>query len=392
MDMMSEFNCLTFNVKGINNDLKRAQIFGFCKDKIKNNGIVLLQETHSCQREVAKWKKEWDAELYLNHGTSNSRGTLIAISKGFDIKVWKYIDDQNGRIQILTFEHKNKKFMIINVYNDNVEKYQVETLKKIQSLMETFNDIHEYFMVIGGDWNFILDKKLDAYGGNPKLKLNSIAEHTKIKNKFLLCDIYRIRNKELKRFTFRQRTPCLARRLDRFLISKVLQSKIISCEILSSLLSDHSPICITINTDEGDFKKGKNYWKFNSSLLKDTVFVTGLRKRIEEKKLEFVGLGNQILWELIKFEIRKFTMEYSKKVAIEKRRVLELNEKITMDFETKPRNEHLISEEEYNRAKGEIESYHMEKTRGYILRSKCQIYEEGEKSTKFFLGLEKKGR
>ena len=109
MDMMSEFNYLTFNVKGINNDLRRAQIFGFCKDKIKNNGIVLLQETHSCQREVAKWKKEWDAELYLNHGTSNSRGTLIAISKGFDIKVLKCIDDQNGRIQILTFEHKNKR-------------------------------------------------------------------------------------------------------------------------------------------------------------------------------------------------------------------------------------------------------------------------------------------
>ena len=128
--MMSEFNCLTFNVKGINNDLKRAQIFGFCKDKIKNNGIVLLQETHSCQREVAKWKKEWDAELYLNHGTSNSRGTLIAISKGFDIKVLKYIDDQNGRIQILTFEHKNKKFMIINVYNNNVENIKQKLSKR----------------------------------------------------------------------------------------------------------------------------------------------------------------------------------------------------------------------------------------------------------------------
>ena len=125
----------------------------------------------------------------------------------------KYIDDQNGRIQILTFEHKNKKFMIINVYNDNVEKYQVETLKKIQSLMETFNDIHEYFMVIGGDWNFILDKDLDAYGGNPKLKLNIIAEHTKLKCKFALCDIFRISNQKLKRFTFRQKKTCLARRL-----------------------------------------------------------------------------------------------------------------------------------------------------------------------------------
>ena len=60
------------------------------------------------------------------------------------------------------------------------------------------------------------------------------------------------------------------------------------------------------------------------------------------------------------------------------------------EFEIKPRNEHSISVEEYERAKQENENFHSEKTKGYILRSKCQIYEEGEKSTKFFLGLEKK--
>ena len=41
------------------------------------------------------------------------------------------------------------------------------------------------------------------------------------------------------------------------------------------------------------------------------------------------------------------------------------------DFETKPRNEHAISEDDYKKAKQDIESYHMEKTKGYILRSKC---------------------
>ena len=68
-----------------------------------------------------------------------------------------------------------------------------------------------------------------------------------------------------------------------------------------------------------------------------------------------------------------------KKVAREKKKLLVLNEKITRDFEIKPRNEHSISEEEYNRAKQEIEKLHSEKTKGYILRSKCQIFEEGEK-------------
>ena len=70
--------------------------------------------------------------------------------------------------------------------------------------------------------------------------------------------------------------------------------------------------------------------------------------------------------------------------------MLEKNEKITIEFESKPRDEHSISEVEYNQAKQGIELYHMEKAKGYILRSKCEIYEEGEKSTKFFLGLEKK--
>ena len=74
-------------------------------------------------------------------------------------------------------------------------------------------------MIIGGDWNFILDKNLDAEGGNSLLKLSSIAELTKIYEKIDLCDIFRIRHPEKRRFSFRQPTPCRLRRLDYFLIS-----------------------------------------------------------------------------------------------------------------------------------------------------------------------------
>ena len=147
---MKEFKCLSFNVKGIQNNLKRAQIFNFCKEKIKNYGVVLLQETHSCNKDIMRWKNEWGDEIYQNHGTSNSRGTLIAFSNEFDKKVLKYIDDKNGRIQILTFEHKKRKFMIINIYNNNIEREQVTTLKKIDELMSSFDDINDYSIVMGG--------------------------------------------------------------------------------------------------------------------------------------------------------------------------------------------------------------------------------------------------
>jgi len=106
---MGDFKCLSYNVKGVQNKEKRIKIFNFCKDKGKN-GIVLLQETHSTKKNEVGWKKEWGADLYLNHGTSNSRGTLIAFPEGFEKKVLKYMDDKDGRIQILAFEHKKKVY------------------------------------------------------------------------------------------------------------------------------------------------------------------------------------------------------------------------------------------------------------------------------------------
>ena len=91
-----------------------------------------------------------------------------------------------------------------------------------------------------------------------------------------------------------------------------------------------------------------------------------------------------------KIRYKKFDYEILKKKAKERKQILVQNEKITKDFETMPLNEHAINVEVYKKAKQEIEDFHNEKIKGYVLRSKCQWYEEGEKSTKFFLGLEKK--
>ena len=159
------FNTLIYNVKGLQNKSKRLQIFNFCKEKIKNNGLVMLQETHSAKRDEKAWKKNWNGEIFQNHGTSNSRGVLIGFSERFEKKVLNYVDDKNGRIQLLAFEHKKTKFLAINIYNNNIEKDQVDTLKKLDNMMSNFQNLEEYSIIMGGDWNFFLDKILDAYGG-----------------------------------------------------------------------------------------------------------------------------------------------------------------------------------------------------------------------------------
>ena len=70
---MGDCKILSYNVKGLQNREKRIKIFNFCKEKGKN-GIVMLQETHSSVKDEVKWENDWGADVFFNHGTSNSRG------------------------------------------------------------------------------------------------------------------------------------------------------------------------------------------------------------------------------------------------------------------------------------------------------------------------------
>ena len=239
-----------------------------------------MQEIHSQPEDEVKWRKEWGSKIYLNHGSSNSRGTMIGFSKNLDIQNLSYHKDNEGRIQTCSFTHNDKKYLIINVYNANIESEQVKTLETLSSMIENCDPL-ESEIIIGGDFNFIFDKKLDALGGNPSLKLNSISEVTKIINKFDLCDIFRIRNPEKKLYTFRKPTPRLFRRLDFFLCSNMLKDNVLKTEILASIDSDHSPIVLKIGEMDPE-NRGSSLWKFPSTLSQDLIYVNEIKEGIEK--------------------------------------------------------------------------------------------------------------
>ncbi len=115
-----------------------------------------------------------------------------------------------------------------------------------------------------------------------------------------------------------------------------------------------------------------------------------MKQNIDILKNELHDVEPQMKWELFKFKIRHFTSKFSKKIAREKRENQLKWENIVKSFETLPTSEHNHGEREYLEAKDSLENLQNVKTAGYILRSKIKWYEEGEKSTKFFLNLEKK--
>ena len=51
------FNNIKFisnKVRGIKNSDKRIKIFEYLKNKVDSNGVVFLQETHSCEKDKKK--------------------------------------------------------------------------------------------------------------------------------------------------------------------------------------------------------------------------------------------------------------------------------------------------------------------------------------------------
>ena len=49
--------------------------------------------------------------------------------------------------------------------------------------------IFDHSIIMSGDFNFIYVTNLDSLGGTPTLKLESLAEITKIREQYDLCDM-----------------------------------------------------------------------------------------------------------------------------------------------------------------------------------------------------------
>ena len=84
----------------------------------------------------------------------------------------------------------------------------------LNKIIENFVvDKEQKKIVIGGDFNITLDSDLDCSGGNNSKK-DSVKNIQDLCLDYDLVDIWRTRNPETKRFTWRQKNPSIQRRLD----------------------------------------------------------------------------------------------------------------------------------------------------------------------------------
>ena len=175
----------------------------------------------------------------------------------------------------------------------------------ITSVFERIPDFKCDKVIIGGDYNLVLDVEKDKKGGLAKTHKKSLEVINSYCEDLDLIDVWRIQNPEQRRFTWRQKNPEIQCRLDFFLVSQCTSCNSINTDIAPGYKTDHSLATLQISTHNN--MRGRGFWKLNTSFLKDEKYTKKIQSIITETKDEY-ALNNTVtpnlLWEMIKMKIR----------------------------------------------------------------------------------------
>ena len=237
---------------------------------------------------------------------------MILVNPRLDVKIEKCESDANGRFLILGTKFINSH-LVLDIYAPNDTIQQIQFLQIIQERLANYADEN---IIIGGDFNCPLTP-LDKVGGRPMDRRKSVADKIlSLSTLYSLQDVWHSKNSNKRQFSWRDKVFKVQSRLDYFLISESLLDLCKNCDIVYAPNSDHSAVLLFLQSGALNKKRSLGFWKINSSLLEDNAYVTELSNNIQTYRKKYAYLEDKGLkWDLIKMEIRSFTISYSKRLA-----------------------------------------------------------------------------
>ena len=132
-------------------------------------------------------------------------------------------------------------------------------------------DFHCDDIIIGGDFNSVLDIDLDKKGGLAKTHSKAVKVIKDHMTELDLVDVWRLLNPDRRRYTWRRQMPEIHCRLDFFLVSQSLTCNVTNSDILTGFKTDHSLVTIKLALHSNP--RGPGFWKLNTSLLEEEEYV-----------------------------------------------------------------------------------------------------------------------
>ena len=318
--------------------------------------VITLQETHFvCQADERVLAD--DFVVYSAYGDRTSRGVSLLVKRSLGATVNVVFAGAAGRLIVADVAVNSRKFRIVAVYAPNSPGERVSFFRELEPYL-TFSER----LVLVGDWNAILDPNIDkgGRGASGKERCESSLFDMMARND--LIDRYRLDHPGQEMWTWQNSGLSIKSYIDRLLVRRV-DADFIACPTFHLLgHSDHKLLLARMQL--GDRSRRASHWKFNVSLLERQDFRDKLEGLIQK---ELVGtiLGNR-WWVRLKYKIKRFTINYSKRLAIDKAKMkTSLEDKISRAVDG---GDPL----EIDLAKRDLERLNSERYQGQVVRARLE--------------------
>ena len=144
--------------------------------------------------------------MFFAHGTNHSCGVMILVRNDLEFEEDSCVCDQNGRSIISKATVQGAKYVLAYIYAPNKVHQQCTFLKNLLETLDSNISSPVQRLIIGGDFNVTFDSNLDCSGGSPVLK-ESVKMLEEICLDLDLIDIWTVRNRDKKLFTWKQTGP-----------------------------------------------------------------------------------------------------------------------------------------------------------------------------------------
>lgn len=370
---MGDINIISWNVKGLNSPIKRTRVLEFLQRH--RVSIAFLQETHLRQEDIRRFQNRRFKVIAHSCANTKSKGVLILADRSLQIHL-DHIDDSSGRFVLVVGTFNNTRLLLSSIYAPN--DFDPTFLSSIQNSLLLFPDTQ---LILGGDFNSVINPALDLSSGNIYGLAASNALNAFIKD-LNLVDIWRIGNNLAREFSFYSARHQTYSRIDYIFVSSTLISNIPHVKMLPILLSDHSPILCNLLPSCPPAKLKR--WRFNTSFLTNSDFLGKLKDHLVDFLEHNRNYTNpQLLWEACKCAIRGFCISFSSfQKKMRNKRFSELEQEVG-DLERLQSEQ--FSEDRANSLsvlKSEYNAISLQKSEFILHRTKLKYYFHGDRPSR----------
>ena len=298
-----------------------------------------------------------------------------------NFKILNVHRSNDGRKLLINITYEEKIITLVNLYAPNDINNRCDFLKRTKDWIHRHSENSENILICG-DLNCSWENETDKSRFVLKQVLNKLDLH----------DVWKTLKGDEQGYTWCNGSNTPTSRIDYILLSKsfcyqcenVKLQHIPSSHSNGTRMSDHK--CLIFSFIVNENLRGPGYWKFITSLIENEDFKNEINVFL--KNYKFDRNNSLDSWENLKREIKTKCISFSKKISkSHKNQIKSIQEEIERIESLPFENINMIKK---RKLENELTELINKKAKGAQIRSRAKWIVDGEKSTSYFLTLEKK--